>query len=267
MSRGDDQSSINLEKLVNEQGTSFLAKDYKYYVILTTKSTQEIRGRREIVEFAAVLLKAEDFTVVKTYSHFVKPSLMRRLPYWTRKSNPPEMTQASRDFSQVLQELLDCMQWCFPEALLIVQYSSEMTCAFFQQCKLEKSLAKAHFPSNGEMTFFDTWCSLSDLYATVLHVGGADDWGRARLLAEYVDVFDRGLAHERCVDTGIAMVERIRIFSIKLRKNLFPTMKVKRAPGDYSSNLESEEFCYTFKDYYRHYDWGMRILESEDSDT
>lgn len=212
----------------------FLSERFKFFLIINCRKAT-IGNIREIVEFAAVLTEVDSLQPITTFKRYVKPRIIKTINADNKHQGHPGIEQHHQNFSQVLRSLFDTIN--VSEALLIVR-NDRIMADISSQCEIELAF-KETFPSDYEMSFFDTYCDLSDFLCLMMGqqrrikavVGGEDLWKKYWSL--YPLEKKQGI-----LESTLGLLELVRFFQGIFRPELLVTTYVNRPPNNYSLTAE-----------------------------
>ena len=185
--------------ITDQKGLDFLKLLFQYYVILDIRTTK-VYNVEEIVELGLVITKTDYLGAMYSYNTFVKPTILKRVS-----------TQ-----SQVEHGLIVISDKCIMER------------HFPSQCEISQRLNQNNWPSAKAMQPFQQWCCLRDMYGIVRDIAiDTQGYSVASFNTEYYKTYS-GLikTYPRCVDRANALIPLLKMYSLILQRDLFPTTMV-----------------------------------------
>jgi hypothetical protein len=228
-----------LRDAVQPKGSEFLAHTFQFYVILELRTTR-VYNVEEVVELGIVVTKVDCLSPMYVFNTFVKPTILQRISKTSQLHygiEPPHVTE--NDFSKVLTLITSqdpLVAHALENGLLIISDKQIMERDFPGQCEIIQRF-DLPFPSEVEMNPFYQWCCLRDLFGIVrdvaLHVQG---YSADKFTKEYYKTFG-GLVniYSRCAEKATALIPLLRMYTLILERQLFPTTQVIRSSNRYSS--------------------------------
>ena len=214
----------------NQKGADFLGQFFQYYIILDIRTTK-IYNVEEIIEIGLAITKSDYIGPLYSYNTFVKPCILKRVSSESQLKHGITYDPQAHKFGYILDLLTSKIPFianALENGLIIIADKIIMEQYFPGQCELIQSMNDSKFPPVKEMKAFQQWCCIRDMYGVVRDIAiSTQNYTVDKFNKEYYKTYS-GLVkiYPRCVDKANALIPLLRMYSLILQRQFFPTTMV-----------------------------------------